>query len=70
MEGSQVYTSAAPTLYPQFERFLDGGLIANNPTMDTLTEIVQFKDAVKRKVLSLFSICLLKTLIFIQIVLN
>lgn len=32
-------TGAAPTYYRIFQRYLDGGLIANNPTLDALTEI-------------------------------
>ncbi|XP_066157041.1 85/88 kDa calcium-independent phospholipase A2 [Euwallacea fornicatus] len=32
-------TGAAPTYYRMFQRYLDGGLIANNPTLDALTEI-------------------------------
>ncbi|KAH1008810.1 hypothetical protein HUJ05_009332 [Dendroctonus ponderosae] len=32
-------TGAAPTYYRLFQRYLDGGLIANNPTLDALTEI-------------------------------
>ncbi|CAG0917045.1 unnamed protein product [Notodromas monacha] len=34
-------SGAAPTYFRAFSRFLDGGLIANNPTMDLLTEIWQ-----------------------------
>lgn len=30
-----------------FDRFLDGGLIANNPTLDTLTEIHEYNLAMK-----------------------
>jgi patatin-like phospholipase/acyl hydrolase len=41
-------TSAAPFYFPEFEeRFLDGGLIANNPTIDTLTEIQQINNELK-----------------------
>ncbi|KAL0271268.1 UNVERIFIED_CONTAM: hypothetical protein PYX00_008411 [Menopon gallinae] len=40
-------TGAAPTYFRSFGRYLDGGLIANNPTMDALTEIREFEMAVK-----------------------
>ena len=43
-------TSAAPFFFPQFDRFIDGGLIANNPTVDTLTEIQQLNEAYKAQV--------------------
>lgn len=32
-------TGAAPSYFRAFGRFLDGGLIANNPTLDAMTEI-------------------------------
>ncbi|XP_071479440.1 85/88 kDa calcium-independent phospholipase A2-like [Diadema antillarum] len=35
-------TGAAPTFFPPMGRFLDGGLICNNPTLDALTEIHEF----------------------------
>jgi hypothetical protein len=37
-------SSAAPFYFPQFDRFLDGGLVANNPTMDTIADIEELKD--------------------------
>ena len=39
-------TLAAPTYLPPFERcFMDGGLIANNPTLTAMTEISEFKES-------------------------
>lgn len=32
-------SGAAPSYFRAFGRFLDGGLIANNPTLDAMTEI-------------------------------
>jgi len=34
-------TGAAPTFFPAMGRFLDGGLAANNPTIDALVEIIR-----------------------------
>ncbi|XP_023312464.1 85/88 kDa calcium-independent phospholipase A2 isoform X3 [Anoplophora glabripennis] len=42
-------TGAAPTYFRAFGRFLDGGLIANNPTLDALTEIHEHCLALKAK---------------------
>ncbi|CRL05329.1 CLUMA_CG018187, isoform A [Clunio marinus] len=38
-------TGAAPSYFRAFGRFLDGGLIANNPTLDALTEIHEYNMA-------------------------
>jgi len=35
-------SGAAPTYFRASGRFLDGGLMANNPTLDVLTEIHQY----------------------------
>ncbi|KAJ9590050.1 hypothetical protein L9F63_016826, partial [Diploptera punctata] len=40
-------TGAAPSYFRAFGRFLDGGLIANNPTLDVLTEIHEYNLALK-----------------------
>ena len=34
-------SSAAPTYFAAFDKFLDGGVMANNPTLDAMTEMVQ-----------------------------
>ncbi len=33
------YTSAAPFYFTEFENYIDGGLLANNPSSEALTEI-------------------------------
>lgn len=40
-------TGAAPSYFRAFGRFLDGGLIANNPTLDAMTEIHEYNMALK-----------------------
>ena len=41
-------SGAAPTFFTaSMNRFLDGGLMANNPTIDTLTEITEFNSALR-----------------------
>ena len=44
-------TSAAPIYFPSFEdKFLDGGLMANNPTVDAIVEIMQQSKREKKTV--------------------
>lgn len=38
-------TGAAPSYFRAFEHFLDGGLIANNPTLDAMAEIHEYNMA-------------------------
>ncbi|KAL7833987.1 hypothetical protein AOLI_G00289470 [Acnodon oligacanthus] len=40
-------SGAAPTYFRPMGRFLDGGLLANNPTLDAMTEIHQYNKARK-----------------------
>lgn len=40
-------SGAAPSYFRAFGRFLDGGLIANNPTLDVLTEIHEYNTALR-----------------------
>lgn len=40
-------TGAAPSYFRAFGRFLDGGLIANNPTLDAMTEMHEYNMALK-----------------------
>ncbi|XP_063703778.1 85/88 kDa calcium-independent phospholipase A2-like [Culicoides brevitarsis] len=40
-------TGAAPSYFRAFGRFLDGGLIANNPTLDAMTEIHEYNMALQ-----------------------
>ncbi|XP_053191283.1 85/88 kDa calcium-independent phospholipase A2 [Scomber japonicus] len=40
-------SGAAPTYFRPMGRFLDGGLLANNPTLDAITEIHQYNKALK-----------------------
>lgn len=42
-------SGAAPTYFEKFDRFMDGGLVANNPTLDTLTEIFERNLALKQE---------------------
>lgn len=40
-------SGAAPTYFRPMGRFLDGGLLANNPTLDAMAEVHQFNKALK-----------------------
>jgi calcium-independent phospholipase A2 len=40
-------SGSAPCYFRPFGRFLDGGLIANNPTLDAITEIHEYNVALK-----------------------
>ncbi|KAL1128876.1 hypothetical protein AAG570_013410 [Ranatra chinensis] len=40
-------SGAAPSYFRAFGRFVDGGLIANNPTLDALTEIHEYNSALR-----------------------
>lgn len=53
-------TGAAPTYFRASGRFLDGGLMANNPTLDILTEIHQYNLAKKTLVSYSFSCYIIK----------
>lgn len=43
-------SGAAPTYFRPMGRFLDGGLLANNPTLDAIAEIHQYNKSLKAKV--------------------
>ncbi|XP_039621270.1 85/88 kDa calcium-independent phospholipase A2 isoform X2 [Polypterus senegalus] len=42
-------SGAAPTYFRPMGRFLDGGLLANNPTLDALTEVHEYNKALKHR---------------------
>jgi patatin-like phospholipase/acyl hydrolase len=35
-----MYTSAAPTFFPSYEGYIDGGVVANNPSMAALAQVL------------------------------
>ncbi len=43
-------SGAAPTYFRPMGRFLDGGLLANNPTLDAMSEIHQYNKSFKAEV--------------------
>ncbi|XP_068108190.1 85/88 kDa calcium-independent phospholipase A2 isoform X2 [Hyperolius riggenbachi] len=42
-------SGAAPTYFRPMGRFLDGGLLSNNPTLDAMTEIHEYNTCLKRQ---------------------
>ena len=40
-------SGAAPTFFRTMGRYIDGGLMANNPTLDALTEIHEYNMGLK-----------------------
>ena len=43
-------SGAAPTFFRTMGRYIDGGLMANNPTLDALTEIHEYNVGLKSMV--------------------
>lgn len=43
-------SGAAPTYFRPMGRFLDGGLLSNNPTLDAMAEIHDYNKCLKRQV--------------------
>ncbi|KAM8930441.1 85/88 kDa calcium-independent phospholipase A2 isoform 2-T2 [Pelodytes ibericus] len=42
-------SGAAPTYFRPMGRFLDGGLLSNNPTLDAMTEIHEYNNSLKKQ---------------------
>ena len=45
-------SGAAPTYFRTSGQFMDGGMIANNPTLDVMTEIHEYNTGLKLRVRS------------------
>ena len=43
-------SGAAPTYFRTSGQFMDGGMIANNPTLDVMTEIHEYNTGLKLRV--------------------
>lgn len=51
-------SGAAPTYFrAALNMFLDGGLMSNNPTLDTLTEIHEYNSGLRASVRPLMGTC-------------
>lgn len=67
-------SGAAPTYFRPNGRFLDGGLLANNPTLDAMTEIHEYNQDLIRKVSAVgqraWTHCSLEPILFQQTMLG
>ncbi|KAG8538838.1 hypothetical protein GDO81_021987, partial [Engystomops pustulosus] len=48
-------SGAAPSYFRPMGRFLDGGLLSNNPTLDAMTEIHEYNTCMKHQVRTIFN---------------
>jgi patatin-like phospholipase/acyl hydrolase len=44
-----LYTSAAPTYFPTIDGYVDGGVVANNPSMAALTQVLDSRARIKER---------------------